>query len=427
MDIKNLRKDIDSIDKEMALLFNKRLDLSIKISEYKKENNIQVLDKNREEEVINKNLEYIENDEYKEYYKEFIITNMNISKKLQNRRLDNLNRISVNSIKGTYEIIIKRNSLKDLNTFVNLDRKVLIVSDDNIPSEYIDIVSKQIKEPLVFRFKEGEESKSIDTLKSILDLLTDKCFSRSDLVIALGGGVSGDIAGFSASIYNRGIDFINIPTSLLSMLDSSIGGKTAINYQGIKNIVGSFYSPSFVLIDPDLLKTLDNKEFNSGLAEAIKMATTLSKDLFEFIESSNDIYKDIDRIIYESLLIKRSIIELDEHENNIRKVLNFGHTIGHAIEALSNGFIRHGEAVSIGMTYMVSSSIKDRLINLLNKYDLPTKTSYLTNDLIDIIKHDKKIINDKIDIIISKKIGTYSIKNINIDELMEVLKDEHIW
>ena len=427
MDINDLRKGIDSIDKEMAELFTKRLDLSIKIAEYKKLNNINILDKSREKEVIDKNLKYIDNSLYKTYYKEFIKTNMNISKRLQNSMFDNEDRLSVNSSRGIYEIIIKRDSLKDLNKYINLNRKVLIVSDDHIPNEYIDKVSNQISKPFIYRFNEGETNKSIDTLKEILSILTLNSFDRYDLIIGLGGGVSGDIAGFSASIYNRGIDFVNIPTSLLSMVDSSIGGKTGVNYNGIKNIVGSFYSPNFVLIDPDLLSTLDDKEFYSGLAESIKMAITCSKDLFEFIESSKDIKKDIDRVIYESLLIKRSVVERDEFESSYRKVLNFGHTIGHAIEAYSNGLVRHGEAVSIGMNYMLGKNIKSRVINLLNKYNLPTTTTYNLDDFMGIIKFDKKRNNDFIDIIISKEIGTYEIRKIKIDELKEALKDEYIW
>ena len=316
-----------------------------------------------------------------------------------------------------YDITIERGILSKASDLINLKRKCLIVTDDNIPTTYIDTLKNQCDNPYVYVIKHGENSKNIKNFEKILRFLIDNNFTRTDCVIALGGGVVGDLAGFVAASYMRGIEFYNIPTTLLAMVDSSIGGKTAIDFNGIKNIVGAFYQPSAVIIDPNTLNSLKKRQIHAGLVEAIKMALCFDKDLFYTIYESKDLNKDLDEIIYRSLLIKRSVVEADEKENNIRKSLNFGHTIGHAIEAKFSPKYLHGEAVGMGMLYFSSKEIKDKILYLLKKYHLPTSVDLKYEDAIDFLKHDKKASNDLISIIYVNEVGKYEKRKKKIEDL----------
>ena len=328
-------------------------------------------------------------------------------------------KIDVKTSTNNYDVIIERDILNKVNKYVDLSNKVLIVSDSGVPSIYIDTLKKQCLDPYVFIFKAGEESKNIHTYQEILSFMIKNNFTRSDMIIALGGGVVGDLSGFVASTFNRGIKFVNIPTTLLSQVDSSIGGKTAIDFQGIKNVVGSFYPPSLVLIDPNTLTTLDKRQFNAGLVEAIKMAVTCNKNLFEQISNCKDINAIIDEVIYQALLIKKEVVENDEKEKGLRKILNFGHTIGHAIEASSSYL--HGECVGLGMLYFVSENVKQALIPLLKKYDLPTSIEINKEKLLSFIIHDKKASGNSIDIILVDEIGSYQIKKVNVNDLSDYM------
>ena len=332
-------------------------------------------------------------------------------------------KIDVKTSTNTYEVIIENNILNKVCEYASLNNKVLIVTDDGVPSTYVKTLAKQCEDPYVFTFKHGEESKNINTYQEIISFMISNNFTRSDLIIALGGGVVGDLSAFVASTFNRGIKFINIPTTLLSQVDSSIGGKTAIDYDGIKNVIGTFYPPSLVLIDPSTLNTLEKRQFNAGLVEAIKMAATSNETLFKLIENSTDIYKDIQEIIYQALLIKKQVVEEDEKEKGLRKILNFGHTIGHAIEATSDYL--HGECVGLGMLYMASNEVKERLVKLLGKYNLPTKVDVNNDKLFSLILHDKKRSGKNIDIVLVDKIGTYKIKTIDVIEINDYMKGDN--
>ncbi|MBQ1225545.1 MAG: 3-dehydroquinate synthase, partial [Clostridia bacterium] len=204
--------------------------------------------------------------------------------------------IHMNLGENSYDIIVERKVLANAEQHLNLNRRVLVVTDTGVPAEYAKTLAKQCKEAVICTVEQGEDSKSLDVFGKLLQTLLDNSFSRKDCVVALGGGVVGDLSGFAASAYMRGIDFYNIPTTLLSQIDSSIGGKTAINFGGMKNIVGAFYQPKKVLIDPELLKTLPKRQISNGLAEAVKMALTSDKELFDIFENK-DIEQNIDEII----------------------------------------------------------------------------------------------------------------------------------
>ena len=265
--------------------------------------------------------------------------------------------IHMNLGKDSYDIIVARKSLKKANEYLNLDRRVLVVTDSGVPAEYAKEIVGRSKEGILCTVEMGEGSKSLDTFGTLLRTMLEHGFSRKDCVVAVGGGVVGDLAGFAASAYMRGIDFYNIPTTLLSQIDSSIGGKTAVNLGGVKNIVGAFYQPKRVLIDPDLLKTLPQRQISNGLAEAVKMALTSDAVLFDIFENG-DIESNLDEIILRSLNIKKSVVEQDEKEAGLRKILNFGHTVGHGIESSADlHALYHGECVALGMLPMCAESL----------------------------------------------------------------------
>lgn len=327
--------------------------------------------------------------------------------------------INVKTSKGSYDIKLERGSLKTAGEFLNLNRRVFIVTDSGVPKKYSAAVKKQCKKAKVFTFKMGEGSKNISTLTDILREMVKFSLDRGDCVVAVGGGVVGDMAGFAASIYMRGIDFYNIPTTLLSEVDSSIGGKTAIDFENLKNIVGAFYPPKAVIIDPETLDTLPERHFSNGMAEAVKMAATFDEKLFSLIEKEN-VKENIDKIIEGSLLIKKRVVEEDEHEKGLRMVLNFGHTLAHAIESvLKMEEYFHGECVAAGMVLMSGDKVNERLIPVLNKLNLPTHIKADKRKLLNAIKHDKKSKDTKVNIIRCEEIGSYKI---DLRDIKEVLK-----
>jgi 3-dehydroquinate synthase len=251
----------------------------------------------------------------------------------------------------------------------------------------------------------------------------EKGFTRTDCVAAVGGGVVGDLAGFAAAPFMRGIDFYNVPTTLLSQVDSSVGGKTAIDFKGYKNIVGAFWPPKRVLIDPDTLKTLPKRQLSNGLAEAIKMSLTSSAELFEIFETNNP-EELLDTIIERSLLIKKQVVEEDEKESGLRKILNFGHTVAHAIETeneMQNYY--HGECVAMGMLYMCAPSVRERLLPVLEKLSLPTLTDFDTEALLRAIRHDKKMAGDSITVVWVPSVGSYELKKMTLAELENVISE----
>lgn len=319
-----------------------------------------------------------------------------------------------------YDVVIENNCLDIIEEYLDLNRKVLILTDDGIPHIYVDKVYQKALIPFVYTIIQGEQSKSFSNFEKILDFLIKNEFSRTDCIVAIGGGVVGDLAGFVASVYMRGIPFYNIPTTLLSQVDSSIGGKTAIDKQGIKNIIGAFYPPHKVIIDPEVLKTLNSRQLHSGLVEAIKMGLTNDRSLFELIKSTNDLFKDISEIIIKSLQVKKYIVEIDPKELGLRRVLNFGHTIGHAIESHSQELL-HGECVGIGMTLMCSEEVKNELIQVLTKFNLPTHYVASKEELFQYISLDKKRSNKFITIVKVLEIGKFELKEIELEEIKNYL------
>ena len=323
-----------------------------------------------------------------------------------------------------YDISIGRGLLESAGEIFNLNRRVTIVTDNSVPKEYAEKVASLCNVAQIVSIPQGEESKCIENYALILQKMLDFGMTRTDCVVAVGGGVVGDLAGFAAASFMRGVDFYNIPTTLLSQVDSSIGGKTAIDFGGVKNIVGAFYQPKGVIIDPDTLKTLPARQISNGMSEAIKMAASFDEKLFEIMEKheiSDDI---IEQIIIGSLKIKKAVVESDEREGGIRKALNLGHTLGHGIEAVEDGRLFHGECVALGMTAVFAPKAKTRLIPVLKKYGLPTIYDGDIDRALMPISHDKKCDGNLVSVVLVKEIGSFDIEKMNLDEFSMLVKKE---
>ena len=331
--------------------------------------------------------------------------------------------IHMNLGKDGYDITVRRGILKDACKYLNLNRRVLIVTDSGVPDEYAKTLLGQCRSGIIHTVKMGESSKSLDGFAALLGNMLENGFSRRDCVVAVGGGVVGDLAGFAASAYMRGIDFYNIPTTLLSQIDSSIGGKTAINFGGVKNPVGAFYQPKGVLIDPELLETLPDRQISNGLAEAVKMSLTSDEELFAIFENES-LQNSIDEIIVRSLNIKKQVVEKDEKESGLRKILNFGHTIGHGIESsAAEGEIYHGECVALGIIPMCDEAIRPRVIEVLKKCNLLRHVKYDWDKIADAAFHDKKADGGSVSVTVVSEVGVFEMKEMNSTELINMAKE----
>ncbi len=313
-----------------------------------------------------------------------------------------------------YDILLERGCLARVGELLHLDRRVLIVTDDGVPARYAAAVAAQCKEATTVTLPQGEGSKSFSCLEQLCRTMMEQGFTRTDCVVAVGGGVIGDLAGFAAASYMRGIDFYNIPTTLLSQVDSSIGGKVAVNLDGVKNIVGAFYQPRRVLIDPDTLATLPKRQIANGLAEVVKMAATSDASLFECLESGGA-EQDLMAVIEGSLRIKAHVVERDERENGLRKILNFGHTLGHGIEAAEHLHgLYHGECVALGMLPMCAPDVRSRLQALLERLSLPTRLSGDLEGMLNAATHDKKCDGNDISVVWVDQIGSCEIRRMSL-------------
>ena len=424
-ELESARKTINEIDKEIARLFEARMEAVKVIAEYKKENRLSIEDVKREAEIITQNSSFINSDEIRPYYEKFLRETIEISKDFQRNSYNCFgNIIPVKTSLGAYDIILERGAISNVKEYLNLDRKVLVVTDSGVPKEYSQAIASSSKAPYIVTLEQGETSKNINNYTLLISKLVEYGFTRSDCVVAVGGGVIGDLSGFAAGTYMRGIDFYNVPTTLLSQVDSSVGGKTAIDFMGIKNNVGAFYPPKRVIIDPETLKTLPNRQISNGLAEALKMALTHDAELFELFEQGS-VNENIDIIIKHSLLIKKSVVESDEHESGLRRVLNFGHTLAHAIESeneMKN--LYHGEAVAIGMIPMCDEKVRARLIKVLLKLNLPCEISTVDAErIIKACRNDKKLQGDEITLVYVPEVGSFDFLKMPFSQYERMLRE----
>ena len=322
---------------------------------------------------------------------------------------------------ASYGITIGKDILSDAGTLFNLNRKVLIVTDEGVPAQYPGAILSCCRDGSVFTMGQGEGSKTMATVEAILSEMLRLGFTRSDAVVAVGGGVVGDVAGFAAACYQRGIEWYNVPTTLLSQVDSSVGGKTGVNLLGTKNIAGAFHQPSGVLVDTSVLDTLPPRLFAEGMAEMIKMAATSDAELFSLLEITPPC-SDMAGFIARALGIKIRVVQADPLEKGERAVLNFGHTIGHAIEAAGAGKYYHGEAVAMGMLYFCQGDVKERLQALLQRYNLPVRTDISPQTIYSYAVRDKKKTASGYKTVWVGPIGTYTFRYIDSEALRAIIE-----
>jgi len=321
--------------------------------------------------------------------------------------------------------------------------KAMVISDSNVSRHYLDVCTEQLRssglEVHSHIIQAGEKSKNLDTVKEIYRLLRDRRFERNSVLIALGGGVVGDITGFAAATYMRGINYVQIPTSLLAQADSSIGGKTGVDFEGSKNMIGAFYQPRFVYINVNTLRTLPVRELSSGLAEVIKHGLIMNAEFYDYIASNMTRIFDYDENTLQYMAkmnctIKKSIVEKDEREGGLREILNFGHTIGHAVESASDFSLLHGECVSVGIAGafkmahklgMINNETAVSVENTLKSAALPVRIKEMDTRIIyDNMKHDKKSKNGRLSFILPRGIGDVVSCVIDNEQLIkEVVED----
>ena len=311
--------------------------------------------------------------------------------------------------------------------------RAAIITDSNVANLYLEKVVSSLKNEDIpvesFVFEAGEKSKNINTLTSILEFLAENRLTKADTVVALGGGVTGDLAGFAASVYFRGINLIQMPTTLLSAVDSSVGGKTAVNLSSGKNLAGTFKQPKAVICDPETLLTLPDGEFRNGKAEVIKYGILFSKELFDgFADGAKG--KDIGETIESCVAFKGKTVENDEFDSGERKLLNLGHTVGHSIEKCSNFTVPHGFAVAAGIAIVARAGEKigitqngtaKAIENVLKNNGLPIDSEFSVKDLVSAALSDKKRDGDKITLVIPEKIGKCILKDLSVNDLEDFI------
>ncbi len=345
-----------------------------------------------------------------------------------------MKKLTLEHNQGVYDISIEKGIFNRLSEKLEgFDFSTgLVITDENVYKLYkesIDALGFN-----VISIKPGENSKTLSSYGEVMENVITTGLSRDGVILAIGGGVVGDLAGFVAATYLRGVAYIQVPTTLLAQVDSSIGGKVAVNSKHGKNLIGNFYQPKAVFIDPEFLLTLKPREIRSGMGELIKHGMIQSKELFEMIEKAkgfDQLYETIEEVLKASLTIKKKVVEEDTFDYGRRMILNFGHTIGHGIEKKAKtDAIAHGEAVAIGMALITriyegkgetSKGLYNRLISVLEDYELPYETKTPLKDLFKYIEKDKKIMNNKINVIVPKTLGSVEIKAYALKEFKRIL------
>ncbi|AMD94885.1 3-dehydroquinate synthase [Leptotrichia sp. oral taxon 847] len=363
-----------------------------------------------------------------------------------------MKKLNVGLGKNSYDILIGENYAKDFPKYIKeiySGEKLFVITDSNVNEIYKNIYEKMFNgfDYTVYVLKAGEKNKHIGIMPEIYSAMVEAGVKRKDLVVAFGGGVVGDIAGFAAASFLRGVNFIQIPTTIVSQVDSSVGGKVGVDLPEGKNLVGAFYQPKLVLIDNYFLNTLTDRYFYDGFGEIVKYGCIYDKKFFdrlveivETVEISYDdknykkklrehLMKYVNELVYRSCEIKKEVVEKDEKEQNLRMILNFGHTIGHAIEQFTNyEKYSHGEAISAGMVDITKIGEKKgftkegeavKIAKLLKALNLPTEIEYPKNEISEIMKRDKKSTSDGINFVILKEIGEVEIMKIGAEKIFE--------
>ncbi len=354
-----------------------------------------------------------------------------------------MNKVNINTKSKNYNVYIHNsfNQLENCLNEINFEN-IFIITDENVSKLYLENIKKSLPKIKIIEYtiECGEQSKNLDTIKKLYEFAIKNNVNKSTLVLALGGGVVGDVAGFFSSTYFRGIKYIQIPTTLLSQVDSSVGGKTGVDFLHLKNIIGSIYQPEMVFINVKTLTTLNNRQFSTGMAEVIKYAVGFDKSLFDYLIKNCDKIKNLEEnylinIVKQSVKIKNEIVTKDEFDGEIRMKLNLGHTFGHSIEKCTNFYYTHGEAISIGTMMSLNLSKKINLLDdetiiliekIYKKFNLPTTIFDIkSNDIYENMLFDKKKIGDKLNVCIVDLLGSCKITNeFTRDQIIYAIKKQ---
>ena len=422
--LEELRQEIDEIDGQMLALFRLRMETVRRIGAEKERLGLPVYDAAREEAALSRIYDRADDEPGKAYEAALQRQMMELSRAFQRTlRAPQGHVIPVVLPAGSYEIVLSRGALGRLDEYLDLDRRVAVVTDTGVPAAYARAVADRCRSAEILCVPQGEASKSLETLESLLRRMMDLGFTRSDCVVAVGGGVVGDLAGLTASLFMRGVDFYQIPTTLIAQADSSVGGKTAVDLAGVKNVVGSFYQPKRVVVDPDVLSTLPPRQLAAGAAEIVKIALTCDAGLFARLEAQER-FSPEEAVIRRALELKAAIVTADEKESGLRRVLNFGHTLGHALESCVPGLL-HGECVALGMLPMCSPAVRERLLPLLRRFGLPVSCRFDPEQVTAAAMHDKKSLGREIAAVEVEEVGSYRFVRLSENELRQRL--DAIW
>ena len=352
---------------------------------------------------------------------------------IHTRETINMEKVRVNA-STVYNVLIERGIIDQCGSLIReyaTAQTAALITDDNVDRIYSDRVVKALESQGIrtvkYVFENGEEHKSMQTVSDILSFLAENELTRSDIIIALGGGIVGDVSGFCASAYLRGIRFVQIPTTLLAAVDSSVGGKTGVNLPQGKNLAGAFHQPSLVICDPDCFDTLAPEIYADGISESIKYGIISDSELFCLFENG-DAKKNIEQIVKRCVIIKSDIVSRDEFDTGERQKLNLGHTLGHAVEKCSGYSISHGHAVACGMVSACRAAeklglcedITGRVTAVLKKYSLPTQTEFSIRELTDAMLRDKKRSSSGINLVLPTKIGECILYKADVSQLEDI-------
>ena len=436
-ELQGARARIDRIDGELAVLFEARMAAAAEIAAWKRAHDRPVRDPAREREVLDRAAARIADPALRPRFAAVMEALMEQSRAYQKELLAETAGAGVTTGDGSlcsgtqrtvpcvlnYPIFLERGALRKAASLLELNRRVFLVTDDGVPAAYAQALAAQCRTATVYAIPQGEASKSPEVLTGLLEAMLRAGLTRSDCVAAVGGGVVGDLAGLAAALYMRGIDWYNVPTTLLAMADSAVGGKTAVDLGGVKNAAGAFWQPRAVLIDPEVLATLPPRQQSNGLAEAVKMALTHDPALFARFEDPAG-YGPVEAVIAACLRIKSTVAAADEREAGLRRVLNFGHTLGHGLEAAAGGRLLHGEAVALGMIPMCAPEVRARLVPVLERLGLPTYVNFRldVDAAMSAIAHDKKSTENGIETIFVPEVGQYTFRKVGPDELRQLLQ-----
>ena len=410
MELEEARDRIRETDEAMAALFVRRMAAAAEIAAYKRAHGLPVEDKAQEARVLAGRGALIEDDALRPYYLELLQETMELSKRWQRRFYDD-GTLHVDLGAAGYDVCLRCGALAEAGTLLDLDRRVLVVTDAGVPARYAGALAAQCFSPLVVTVPESESCKTPEALRTLLEAMLRAGFTRGDCVCAVGGGAVGDLAGLAAALYMRGVDFYNVPTTLLAQADSCVGGKTGIDLAGVKNAAGVIRQPKKVLIDPDLLETLPWRQLACGLAEALKAGMIGDASLLTLVESLLEAEMSagtFEQVIASALRVKIRIVEQDETERGARRALNFGHTIGHAIESVTG--LPHGACVALGMLPMCAPALRARLERIVARMGLPVQVRADPAAVYAALLHDKKMTGGRIQAVFVETPGQYAIR-----------------